>query len=139
MKATINKVLKELDETLCVAEVSINQDGIQCTLNVSSNENVNSIGKTVDIDLCLYSDEYKTYSHNLDYTECFERIRSDAEYDTYCKVVGKVEEVSKLEEELHVYVKCLGNELHIVCYNFEDNPVIAGDTISAKCWVEMIE
>ena len=138
MTGYVEEVLKKADETLCVARVKLKEEGIDCTLNISSQEDIRVIGEYIDIDLCLYSEEYEILSDSSS-LQRFERVESDNQSNTYCRVVGEVEEAHPFKEELHVLVKCLGNELEIICYNFEDNPVKAGDIISAICWVEMIE
>ena len=62
MRATVNRIFKNNDETMGVCEITINDKDLNCTLKVSNDEDIENTGVPMDIDLCLFSDNFDIIS-----------------------------------------------------------------------------
>lgn len=139
MRATVNRILKNNDETMGVCEITINDKELNCTLKVSNDEDIENKGVPMDIDLCLFSDNFDIISDPAEKKESISQYITDDEMETYCIVKGKIMDVSSFEEQLFLDIECLGHILNIVSYRPRVIPIEKGNYISALCWIQMIE
>ena len=139
MRATVNRVLKNNDMTLGVCEITINEGHLNCTLNVSNDEDIKTTGVPIDIDLCLYSENLEVIGDSAEYEESITAKRTDNEMETYCIVKGKITDLFSFKDQLFLDVECRGQILNIVSYETMMYQMKRGDYISALCWVEIIE
>lgn len=139
MRAIINKVLKNSNGTMGACEVTISDGNMNFTLDACNDEDIKNIGVPIDIDVCLYSECFRTYNNKSVQTESICAVRGKRELETYCVVNGKVSRVDTFNKDIRLEIKCLGKDLTVICYNGKNESVNVGDTVSALCWIQVIE
>ena len=139
MKAILNRVYKQPDTTMGIVEVHIKEKDMDVVICASVNERVEKTKEKTDIDLNLYSEKFRIIDEPEQRNGSIKTIENNCISDTYCEVIGEIANVDRLNDEVYVNVKCMGNMLHIICYKKGNLNLKPGDYLKAVCWTEIIE
>ena len=123
-EAVVKRIIKKADDYyMGIAELFIYNGDIKTTINSAFMENDFKEGDIVNVDICLYSDEYEIYENDQDFKKIYPEIYPERtigsiipeqrlnkerkpEESAYCIVSGVIKSASEDDDCYYLDVRC---------------------------------